>query len=422
MDSRAAWHLLILVLLLFASAFFSAAEAAFFSLNFLRVKHLQSRAGPRGHLVASLVVKPRQLIITILMGNELVNTAASSLVGAYLIGIMGAEGRWYAIGLMSFLLLIFGDITPKTLAVTYPQGFAMAAAPFLDSFSRLTAWPNLLIQGLTSRLVSLLGGEREPDLITEDEFKSLVKEGRKLGVLDRDEEDIIYNILELGDLTAADLMVPRTELFALEGGMPLGEVLEIIRGKPFTRIPVYEGDLDHIAGILYVKDLLVARAGRSLMFEAPASTMAKKPFTVHENMMADQLLMEFRGRGVQLALVVDEYGGTAGMITMEDLLGHIFEKIAGIASPHGGLQQKLAAGVWSVAGRMPLADFNQRFGMAFSEEHYNTLGGILLHLFGRLPRRGDVLRSGDYLFTVTSVAEQRIAGVRVEKVGPREMP
>lgn len=407
----------VLPLLMIASAFFSGAETAVFSLNFIKIRHLQARAGKRGRLLAKMVVRPKQLISTILIGNDLINITASAMVGAYMMEVLGPKGRWYAFVLMAFLILVFGEILPKTLAVKYPVGISLFAAPIMYRLYWLVSVPNRVIQLLVGGIVRIMGGEKEADLITEDEFKVLVREGRKSGVLDRDEEDIIYNILELGDTAAADLMVPRTEIFAVEEKTPLARVLELHHSKTYSRIPVYSKDIDNITGILYIKDILLAISKKQLSPTATAGGAARKPFIVPETMRTDMLFVELRNRRVHLAVVVDEYGGTAGIVTMEDLLKQLFEDISRDFSPRKGLCEKIGAGVYSISGKMPLEEFNRLFNVDMSAQDIKTVGGLLFHLFGRLPRRGEVLRSGGLIFKVTAVEEHRIAGVRVEQSG-----
>jgi putative hemolysin len=407
-------HLAVVALLLTGSAFFSASETAFFSLSFLRIRQLQARPGGRGEKVAKLLARPRSLITTILIGNEFINVTSSSLVGAWLMERLGEGGRWWAVALMSGLVLVFGEIVPKTLAVTHPAGFALAAAPLLGFFSRVTAFPAWAIGLVTGRIVRGFGVREEGDLVTEDEFKSLVREGSRIGALDRDEEDLIYNILELSDTPVAAFMIPRTEVFSLEEGATLEEAFEAIRSPGRSRIPVVRGGLDEIVGILYAKDLLVTRARGGVEPGATVAGVARKPFVVPETMRADELLVRFRRRRVHLAVVVDEYGGTAGIVTMDDLLRRMFEEVTRGEATGGEHARKVGAGAWAVSGRMPLDDFNALFGTIFEGDGFGTVAGLVLHLFGRLPRRGEVLRSGAFLFRVTEVEGNRVTGVRVE--------
>jgi putative hemolysin len=406
-------HLLILVVLLAASAFFSASETAFFSLSFIKLRKLKSRGDRRGDLAARMMVRPRKLIVTILIGNELVNIAASSTIGAYLISLFGPQGTWYAVGIMTLTILIFGEVIPKSLAVSYPEKYALFAAPVLHRFASLTYLPNLIIRRLLRPFLRDSDGGAE-DLITEDEFRQMVREGGKAGVLDRGEADIIHNILELEDIPVSSLMVPRTDVFALEEGLAVKEAMERIRARGLSRIPVYREDPDHIVGVLHVKDLLLARARGTLAVSSPVGKFVKKPFITPEKMKADELFMELRNRRTHLAVVVDEYGGTAGIVTMDDLLNQMFEDHSRDISLEKGLYREVSPGIFLLSGKMPMDEFNRLFLTEFEYPEINTIGGVLLHLFGRLPRRGEVLGSGNLRFTVTSVEKHRIAGVKVE--------
>ena len=414
------FHLVILVILLAASAFFSASETAFFSLGFIKLRSFQSHGSPREERVAGMMVRPRQLIVTILIGNELVNISASSFMGAFLMDILGPGGLWFAIGLMAVLILIFAEIIPKTLAVTYPAKYAFFAAPILQRFSVLTRLPNLVIRRIIGSLTSSPESKDQAELITHDEFKSLVEEGRQTGVLDKKEEEIIYNILELEDLPISSLMRPRTELFAMEEGTPIGQTLMELRDKAFSRIPIYSENIDNIVGVLYLKDLLTARARGRLQYDKPLKDVAKKPLIVPESMKSGELLLEFRKHRTQLAVVVDEYGGTAGIVTMEDLLNQLFEDSSRDLSLERGLYQEISPGIFYVSGRMPLEEFNRLFSSGISHPEIKTIGGMLFHLFGRLPRRGEVLHSANLRFRVVSVEENRIVEMKVEIIGGGE--
>jgi CBS domain containing-hemolysin-like protein len=409
-------------MLLAASGFLSASETAFFSLGFIKIRAFRSHGGPREKRVAGMMTRPRQLIITIIIGNESVNIAASSFVGAYLIDIFGPKGMWLAIGLMACLLLIFCEIIPKTLAVTYSEKYALFSAPLLKALTVVTGSLHWVVSRLAGGFLPKPENKHQAETITGDEFRTLVEKGGEAGALDREEEEIIYNILELEEIPVSSLMIPRTELLALDVRTRTSRVLAELRDRPYSRIPVYENNIDNIVGVLYVKDLLTSRSRRRLQPNRPIGDFAKKPFIVPEGMKAGELFLEFRRQRTHLAVVVDEYGGTAGIITMDDLLNQLVEDASGDLSLERGLYQEISPGIYYVSGKMSLEEFNRLFSSRFSHQDINTIGGMLFHLFGRLPRRGEVLKSSNLRLRVVSVTENRIGEIRVERVKKGETP
>ncbi|MBW1989056.1 MAG: HlyC/CorC family transporter, partial [Deltaproteobacteria bacterium] len=314
-----------LVALILCSAFFSGVETAFVSLSAIRLQHLVE-SGKKGIAkVARLKKDPQRLIITILIGNNLVNIAASSLATSVAIEILGSVGVGIAVGVMTFLILVFGEITPKTIAMMKAEWICIHTAPILYVLQFLF-WPAIvLLQSQTKALSKPLGRGANAPLITEEEIKSVVSLGEEIGEVEEDERIMIHNIFRFSDLECAEIMTDRTQIFSVEATRTVEEVTPEIVRRGYSRIPVYDVNPDRMVGVLYAKDVLqalISNKARSTVRE-----LARSAMFVPETMLVDDLLREFQKKKIHIALVVDEHGGVSGLVTIEDLLEEIVGEI-----------------------------------------------------------------------------------------------
>jgi CBS domain containing-hemolysin-like protein len=274
-----------------------------------------------------LLARPRRLIGSLLIGNEAVNVAISSLTTAVLISLWGDPAKWVAIPLVVFLVLLFGEVIPKTLAVHHPEKVAPTVALPVKSFLDLV-WPvYAVIQKLVDGVLRRAGGKGDSfsAALMEKEFRDLVETGHQEGTLEESEKRLIHRVFQFGDQTVKNIMTPRSSIFALPVQARPGEILEALRLNHFSRVPVFKRDLDEIVGVFHVKDLLRARGQRAE--EGGLRPLLRKPHFVPVSKKLDDLLKEFQSRRIHLAMVVDEYGKTAGLVTLEDLLEELFGEI-----------------------------------------------------------------------------------------------
>jgi magnesium and cobalt exporter, CNNM family len=406
---------LILVAFLAASALLAGAEAAYFSLK----RHGAARPEEEvpGSPLARLLAKPHELLITILVGITLVNIASSALATTVATGLFGPRGVGIAIPVMIFLIVVFGEVLPMTIAVDNPH-----------RFGRLAAWPVLALAWVLTPLQKVLGAftalvsravtreETPQTAITEAELRTLVEVGTREGQLERTEREMIHGVFELGDTAVWDIMTPRTDIFGIELETSPDRLLTELREHLHHRVPVYDGSLDNVVGILSTKELLPYYRGLPAGFDLRRHLTP--PYFIPQTKRADVLLREFQAKKLRMAIVVDEYGGTAGLVTMEDILEEVVGEIRDEFEAEERLAQRVDERTWRVAAKMPIGDFTRLTGLTISDEAFDTVGGWALDLFGRVPHRGESVETGGVRISVEKVHRTRILEVLVRLPAP----
>jgi CBS domain containing-hemolysin-like protein len=414
LDPYITGKLLALTLLFLLSAFFAISEAAMFSLTSLHLHKMREEKNPFAHTVQHLLQFPKRLLITIIVGNETVNILMSSLMAGIFILMLGDTGKWTAIAVATPVLLIFCETIPKTVAKINPIRFSSLAAPLLSLIYRIEMPVVVFLDTISGFILRITGmGEREHKGLLESEFRTLVDAGLEEGVLEKSQRDLIHRIFELGDTSVGDIMTPRVDMFCLPVSMPMDDLKREIIRYAYSRVPVYSGTPDDIIGVLYAKDLLTGLSlGRDLNRIEP---MLRKPYFVPLERRAESLLKDFQKRKMHLAIVVDEYGGIAGLVTMEDILESLFGDIYDERDTRESLSHRVDDRTVIVSGSMPLDLFNSLMGGSVSSEEFDTVGGYVFHLFGRLPVKGESISSGEFTFRVDRMGKARILRVRVMK-------
>ena len=421
------------VVLMGLSAFFSSSETSLFSLDRLQIEQMRQDENPRIDLIERLLAQPRRLIVTILIGNELVNVAASVISAAVVIDLLGAESKWINLFVMVPILLLFGEITPKTLAIRNNTGFATRQSRYIDWFAALIKPLRLVIRWISDYFITLaVGKERSAaNIVTEDMVRSLTKQAVGEGELEDSEAQYIDQIFDFGETTVRDIMTPRSQVFSLLATMPLEEMATEIHRTRHTKVPIYGEDRESVLGVLFARDLLgvdLKRRAPAEGRETPVRNIRKflrKAYFVPETRPADDLFHTFRKRKLSVALTVDEYGGVTGLVTMEDLLECIF---GDIPSPSEMLKEtqvdftKLENGEVRLDGSMTIVQFNREMDAELSDEVAETVGGLLLHHFGELPSDGASVVIEGFRFTIASTDSQRIDDVLVAPVGSATPP
>jgi putative hemolysin len=405
--------LLALLMLVLCSALLTGAEAAYFSLGRARLVRMAERRGPNGRPPV-LIERPHDLLVTLLVGITLVNIAAASLAAHLAYQLLGPTlGPVLAILAMIVLLTTFGEVLPMTLAVRYPERFLALVGRPVGWLGALLAPVRLFLGALTRLTLRLLGREREgqPEL-SEDELRTLVDVGASEGVVEREEREMIHKVFELEDTLVRSVMVPRTDMFCLPIETSREAILPALRENLHSRVPVYEGSLDVVVGILYTKDLLPYVA-RGLPDAFDLRVHLHPPYFVPESKRADALLQEFQAKKLHLAIVVDEYGGTAGLVALEDLLEELVGEIADEYDEPERLIQRLDESTFRVSGKLPVEDLNAVTGLSLANEGYDTVGGWVLDLFGRVPRKGERRETPDLTLTVEKVERTRVVEVLI---------
>lgn len=415
---------LLIGFLLFLSGFFSGSETALFSLSWVDLEKLSEKNHPRGALVRRLLDEPRKLLVTILVGNESVNISTSIFVATIISALIGTDD-WLVVTLagtavVTPLLLVFGEITPKTIAVRYNERFATTVARPLQFFSRVILPVRWVLSTVADVIVRPSEGKSEngPEGIEKEEFRALIDMGEKDGVLDESEGALFRNVFEFGDTLVSEIMTPRTDMESLHVEVPLTDVLGKVIESHFSRIPVYGEDKDDVVGILYAKDLLQKRVRSGEVKDL--ATLLRKPFFVPLTKKAVDLFTELRREMIHLAIVVDEYGGMAGMVTMEDLLEELFGEIMDETDSEEMLCREIGDRAYLASAMLPVEDFNEIAGIDLPTGQVDTLGGFVLSLFGRVPVQGETIEHKDVRFHVKSVAGPRILEVEAQIIDPEE--
>ena len=410
--------LLSLIVFVACSALFTGAEAAYFSLGRARLKRVAAQ-GAEGGGVKPLIERPHELLVTLLVGITVINIAAAALAALIADQLFGQRYALVIQVLVTILILTtFGEVLPMTLAVKYPERFLALVHRPVGWLAILMTPVRALLGGLSALSVRLIGSERsgEPEL-SEEELRTLVDVGASEGVVEREEREMIHKVFELEDTLVRSIMVPRPDMFCLDVATPVDRILPALREHLHSRVPVFEGEIDVIVGILYTKDLLpYVREGLPPDFDLRARL--HPPYFVPESKRADALLQEFQAKKLHMAIVVDEYGGTSGLVSLEHLLEELVGEIADEFDEPERLIQRVDATTFRVAGKLSIDDLNAATGLHVSSEAYDTVGGWVLDLFGRVPRRAERAETPELSVTVEKVERTRIVEVLVSLKKP----
>jgi len=413
--------LLTLVILLVFSAFFSSTETAFFSLTQSVLAELKESRDLRARRVVRLLERPKELLITILTGNDLVNVAAA-VIGAFLaLRICRTADFPASIGLaievvvITGLILILGEITPKIVALKHARTWTLWAALPIDVIRRLLLPLTIILNFLSGGVSRALGVERRRLKLSEDEIKTLVEVSEERGELEQEEKEMIRGIFEFSETTVREIMVPRVDIVSLPITASLQDVVRVIKQEGHSRIPIYHDHLDNIAGIVHVKDLLPHLESGDINVEL--NSLLRQAHFVPEGKKIDDLLRQFQLEKFHMAIVVDEYGGTAGLVTLEDVLEEIVGEIQDEYDSEAPLFHRLDDNTLIADARISVYELNELLGdkLIPEEEDYETLGGFIFSLTGNLPRPHETLDYGDLQFVVEELSGKRIGKIRIEK-------
>ncbi len=408
---------LLLIGLIAVTAFVSAAETAFFALRRIDLVKWKEEGNATAGVLETMLANPKKLLSTIFIANEFTNVSISSLIAVFLIPL-SPNGRLLSLAAGTFVILVLGDLVPKCLAWPHARSFSLFAAHPVRLAS-VVLWPfRFLMEKTAGGIVRLFGGEAGAGMrgvLSEKEFRALVDVGEEAGTLDAGEKELIHNIFELTDQRAGEIMTPLADVFMVPATLPYGELTAEFRRYRRSRVPVYEGERRNVTGILYLKDLL--RSTADGVENASWAALVKPPFVIPTAKKLPLLLREFQKMKVHLALVVDEFGEIVGIVTLEDVLEELFGEIR---EEHDREEKDVVRrpdGSWRVLGKTPIHRFNEAFGASLPDQEWDTVAGLLLHEFGRLPGRGDALALGPFRFSV-----ERLKGIRIAEVGVTRVP
>ncbi len=407
--------ILALIALLILSAFFSSSETAFVSLQQIRVRHLE-HIGTRGiHRVRRLFDRSEETLVTILIGNNLVNTGSAALATVLASQYLGAQaGALVATIVITLALLIFGEITPKTIAIRHGERMAQIYAPLLELFNLLFKPVAVVMTWIASAVASLAGASNRHRALSQEEIRTVIMMGEEAGVLRQAETEILRNVLKLEQTEVSEIMMPRINVTGVQADDTIADIAQAIAVKGYTQMPVYETDMDSIIGVVHAKDILLrAHSGDTAM---KARDAMRSALFVPETKTIVSMLNEMRERRTQMAVVIDEYGGTAGIVTLEDLI----EEVVGEITSEYGAERRLIRSMSDqeavVDAAISIPDFNEAMDLELPTGDADTLGGFIFEQLGRIPDPGDAFQTDDLEIHILSMSGQRINMVRVRRV------
>jgi putative hemolysin len=401
------FSILLFIALLALSAFFSGSETALFSLSGFQKKKIQSRNPAAYKTISMLLSSPSRTLAVILIGNTLVNIAASSMAAMFSIYFFGEKGLAISIMCMTMLLLVFGEVTPKSYAMGNPEEFSIFCSKPLHIFGKII-WPvRRLLRMIADAFIMIVTRKKGYNpYITENELKALMTISRKEGIIDNDEEEMIHSIFELGDRSVDEIMKPRVDIIACEKNAAADELAQIMKTSKHTKIPVYEGTIDKIIGIVYTKEFMLNQKGSMLDF-------IRKPLYVPETEKIDDLIVKFQAEKTYIAVVLDEFGGTSGIVTLEDALEEIVGEIRDEYDKEVPAVQKEEGGSYTISGKASIREVNEELGISLPMDEVTTINGLLLLLFEKVPKQGEHIRFKDIVFTVLEVKNNMVLKVKI---------
>lgn len=424
-----AWiQILIILLLIIANGFFSSSEIALISARRSRIKHLAEKGHKKARLVNKLQNKPDVFLATIQVGITLVGTLASVVGGAKVVDhlkpwlegipVQAIQNSSESIAIaivvvvITYLLLVLGELVPKYVALAYPERVAFRTVGPVHFLSNLAFFFVKLLSSSSRSLVSLFvkGLPKESGFISDEELRFIVREGKTKGVFDQTEEELIRSALEFTDTTVRNAMTPRTEIIALDRNAGQQKVIRAMTERGFSRIPVYEENLDHVVGIIYAKDIINLLQNRELII---LEDILRKPYFVPDSMKISELLKNFQKKRLHMAIVLDEFGGTAGLITLEDIVEEIVGEIRDEYDREEEEEIYMLSGNLAIVNAgLFIGEFNQKFKTDLDEE-YNTVGGYLTGTLGRIPALDEEIKLGELTFVIFDKVGPRLKKIKV---------
>ena len=409
------WKIILLFSLLALSALFSASETALTSLNKIRVQQMTDEKVKGIDRVNKLLADPNKLLSSILIGNNLVNIGASSLMTSLAIELFGNRGVGIATGIMTLLILIFSEITPKSLAAQNAEKLSLQLSGFVYLNMLLVTPVSIILSQITGRLIQLLGGEvdEERKYITHEELQTIVNVSHREGILEGEEKDMIQSIFDFRNAHASDVMIPRADMVAIDINLPQAEIIEIISGKKYSRIPVYEDSVDQIIGILHLKDLLLLEKDQAK--EIDFRKYLRPPHFTYNYKPIKDLFQKMKSERIPMAIVVDEYGGTEGIVTLEDLVEQIVGDIEDEYDSFIRSFKKIKDNEYVLNGNTEIEEVNELMGTDLQSDEFDTIAGFVLGIIGRFPNEFEKIHYQDLIFTVEKFDKNRIEKIRITK-------
>ncbi len=403
-------QIIVLFVLLCLSGYFSASEIALVSLSDAKVRQLFAQKRWTAAYIKRLKDKPQRMLSTILIGNNVVNTAAAAIMTSIAITVFDSYAVGIATGIATILILIFGEITPKTIAARYNILLAQFFAPPLWWLSRVLQPILYLLDKLLGFIFRIFGLDKNKANISKDEIHHIIAAAHEEGGIKDIERHLVQNVFRFEETTVNEIMIPRSDMLKLPSTSTVEDALELIARKKRSRIPIYDESRDTVVGVVYLKDLIAVENPRMRVTRA-----MQKPYFVPESKRLSDILRRFQKRQEHMAIVVDEHGIVVGLVTLEDVLEEIVGDIVDETERSESNIRKKGRNIWSASGKTPVRELNEKLGMRLDADTYDTLGGLVLQRLGRIPNEGDEVQHGRFRLRVERISGQRIAKVVIRK-------
>ena len=422
METSDVAQLIIIIVLIFLSGFFSSAETAFSTLNRVRMRNLEEEGSKKAARVNKILESYSKMLSAILIGNNIVNLTASSLTTAFVIGVCGNAYIGLGTGILTIVVLLGGEIIPKTWANLNSEKLALAYSSVIYALMKVMTPVIFIVDLLSKGILKLLHVDpnKKNDTITESELKTYVDVSHEDGQIESDEREMIYNIFEFSDTCVKDIMIPRTNMVTVNADESINDLIKVFHESMYTRIPVYQEDKDSMIGFVNIKDLFIARI--SGQKNISLKSLLREAYYTYEYKKNADLLLEMREKSMNVAFVLNEYGSTVGMVTLEDLLEELVGEIRDeYDEDEKELIQKIDDRSYLIEGSMNLSDINDSIGTSLNSDDYDSIGGIIIGQLDRLPEDNEsvVLADGTTL-QVKGIDQNRILHVLLTLPEPKE--
>ena len=414
MESGDILQLIILIALLSGSAFFSSAETALMTANKLKIRTMAENGDKRAKKVLDVTANTDKMLSAILIGNNIVNLSASSLSTTLTMKLFGSTLVGVATGILTFLILVFGEITPKNLASRNAEDIAISYIGIVSTIVFILIPIIFIVNTVAGIIIKLFNKEGEnTGAVTEEELRAMVEVSHEEGVIENEEKKMIVNVVDFGDTVAGDIMIPRVDMVMVDADSKYEDLLKVFREERYTRIPVYENSPDNVIGILNVKDFLLIEDRENFKLK----DNLREPLYTYEYKKTASLMMDMRKTGANIVIVLDEYGVTAGLITLEDMLEEIVGEIRDEfdADEDEGIK-KISENEYIIDGSTKLNDINERIGLQLNSEEYESVGGLVMEKLGRLPTENEIIAFDNIILTVKKMDHARIEKVDLKLV------
>ena len=413
MDPSVAAQLIVLMVLLVLSAFFSSAETSLTTVNKLRIRSLVEEGNKRAKLISNLIENPSKMISAILIGNNIVNLYASSLTTTLVLELFQNVPAAVGTGILTLFILIFGEITPKTLATIHAEKMAFLYAPVISLLTKVLTPVIFLLNQLSGVFLRLfhIDPNAKTNVMTENELLTIVDVSHEDGVIESEERLMITNVVDFGDSLAKDVMVPRIDMAFANVEMTYDELVAAFEKDMYTRLPVYSETRDDVIGIINLKDVFFFRGNKE---DFNIKDFLRTPYFTYEYKKTSELLRELKKAAISLAIVLDEYGATAGLLTIEDLIEEIVGEIRDeYDTDEEDAIQKTGENEYTILGTTKLNDINEILELGLESEDYDSIAGHIIHLLDHLPTQGETVTEGACTYKVLAMDKNRIDKIRL---------